>query len=134
MSSSDDDDDHHHHGKKARRGGRPPFEPNDTLRRQVLILAGQGNPNEPIAEVIGISEPTLRKYFQPELKRGRMLGLTQNTKRLHDAAAKGNVTAMIWLDKTRYGVREPNDVGKKQIVNEVACVADRGTKWDGLLQ
>ena len=114
--------------------GRPPFEPSDQQRQQVQTLAGAGNESDVIAAVIGISEPTLRKYFWPELVQGRLLGRAANTQRLIASARKGNVTAMIWLDKTRYGVREPDAAGKKQIVRDLAETADAGTRWSGLLQ
>lgn len=120
--------------KAARPPGRPSFQPTDVQRRQAITLAAHGNRPEVIAAVLEISEPTLRKYFWPELQRGRLLGEAKNSQRLHAQAEKGNVTAMIWLDKTRFGVREPGDEPKKLERARLAQTAQDGTEWEALLE
>ena len=47
--------------------GRPEFAPTDEDREKVRVLKAGGMTNEAIAEVIGVSEPTLRKHFSYEL-------------------------------------------------------------------
>lgn len=117
-----------HTGKTA------PHAPTDKLRRDVRALAAMGNSTDDIAEFIGITAPTLRKHYWIELHQGRVHGKIANGKRLQEAAQKGNVTAMIWLDKTRYGIRETDEPGKKEQQEAHARTADAGTEWDGLLR
>lgn len=115
-------------------GPTAPHVPDDKTRRDVKMLAAMGNSTDDIAEFVGITAPTLRKYYWIELQTGRIHGKIANTKRLQESAQKGNVTAMIWLDKTRYGVRETDEPGKKEVQAEHARTADHGTAWDGLLR
>jgi hypothetical protein len=117
-----------------RRNGRPPHQPSAETRSIVKRLAAQGNSRDDIAVAMGITRPTLLKHYYPELVDGYALGKVANTKRLHEAAARGSVAAMIWLDKTRYGINEPVHVGKKVEEAQTAAVAENGTEWAGLLQ
>ena len=119
---------------KTGKTGRPEYVPSQKERETVKALAGMGNSTDDIAEFVGITAPTLRKHFYMELQQGRSQGRVRNTKRLQDMAAKGNVTAMIWLDKTRYGIRENDQPGKKEQQAENARTAHEGTAWDGLLR
>ena len=96
-------------------------------------LAAMGCGTDDIAEYLTITAPTLRKHFYLELQTGRAQGRVRNTRRLQEMAGKGNVTAMIWLDKTRYGVRESEEQGKKEQRAEEARTAHQGTEWDALL-
>jgi AraC-like DNA-binding protein len=65
----------------------------DEVYEKVEVLSAAGMLQEDIAAAIGISAPTLRKYFRPELdmgparQRARVLGI------LATQADKGNVTA-----------------------------------------
>lgn len=121
--------------QSSKRAGRPPHAPTPETRGIVKRLAAQGNARGEIAMAMGITEPTLRKHYYVELREGFTLGKIANTKRLNEQAAKGNVTAMIWLDKTRYGITDPTQasIGKKAEVAERARVVDNGTQWAGLL-
>lgn len=47
--------------------GRPEFSPTDEDREKVRVLKACGMSCDAIAEVIGISEPTLRKHFSYEI-------------------------------------------------------------------
>ena len=116
-----------------RRGGRPPHAPTPETRDIVKRLAAQGNARDDIAIALGVTGPTLRKHYWTELGEGYALGKVANTKRLHEAAKGGSVAAMIWLDKTRYGVSEPTHAGKKDEDAQRATVAANGTQWAGLL-
>lgn len=46
------------------------FEPTDEQREQVTKMAAYGIKHDAIASIIGISDETLRKYFDNELKHG----------------------------------------------------------------
>ena len=87
-----------------------------------------------IAAIVEVSTPTLRKHCWNELELGHTQGRARNTKRLHEAAEKGNVTAMIWLDKTRFGINEPDATPKREVVENEARTAHEGTEWERLLQ
>jgi hypothetical protein len=47
--------------------GRPEHEPNETSRRQVEMMTAIGIPQDQIAMIIGVSEPTLRKHYPDEI-------------------------------------------------------------------
>jgi len=50
--------------------GRPEFVATDEDREKVRVLKAGGMSLEAIAEAIGISEPTLRKYFGLDIEIG----------------------------------------------------------------
>ena len=114
--------------------GRKPWAPDDKTRRVVMQLASIGVQLSDIASIVEVSEPTLRKHCYLELERGHIQGRARNAKRLHEAAEKGNVTAMIWLDKTRFGITEPDATPKREIIEQTARTAHEGTEWERLLQ
>lgn len=118
---------------KTAKRGRPAHEPSTVTRQQVRHLASIGIEVDDIAIVIGISAPTLRKHYWLDLQDGRGKGRARNTQRLHEAAEKGNVTAMIWLDKTRFNVTEPQEIGRKEQVEAESRTAAQGTAWSSLL-
>lgn len=60
-----DDDDAQHD-----QGGAPPHAPTQQLRDNVEVLAGRKVRHTAIAAIIGISTPTLRKYYSRELLLG----------------------------------------------------------------
>lgn len=78
-----------------------------------------------IAAVIGISEPTLRKYYKHEIKVGAHEANAKVVGALLTNATTGkNVIAQIWWTKTRLGWKETTtveQVGKdgKPIQSEV---------------
>ncbi len=79
-------------------GGRPPFEPSPEQRQMVQILRANGISVEAIARSIGVSTPTLRKYFKIELLHGyeHVKGAMGHT--LVKEGLKGNVSAIcFWL-------------------------------------
>ena len=57
-------------GKKT--GGRKPFEPTPANRLMVTKLAALGWSHEQIAECLGVSDVTMRKYMADDLLRGNM--------------------------------------------------------------
>lgn len=123
--------------------GRPPFEPTQEHRERVSIAASGGLTHDVIAAAIGISVPTLRKYFSDELTAGACGKRVEVLEALHAAAMRGNVTAqraILAMPEPR-GIAPPaepeGDVqkpeGKKAQANAEAVVAQRGTEWEDLL-
>lgn len=126
----------------TRKPGRPAYAPSERDRAQVKALAAMGTPHYDIAKVMGLSEPTLRKYFWHELELGGIEANAKVAQSLFKMAtdpthAKAVVAAIFWL-KTRAGWREADNIaadeGKKAQREEHARSAEQGTHWDGLLQ
>lgn len=68
--------------------GRPPHEPTEANRKQVEQCAAIGLPHDQIAVLIGISEKTLRKYYDHELTHGTALANRKISGVLFDMASK----------------------------------------------
>jgi hypothetical protein len=93
-----------------------PHEPTHESRAEVKALASFGLPQEEIAKYIGISHPTLRKYYKDELNFSAIKANANVAKYLYNLAS-GNAlkqgashgdcsrAAMFWA-KTRMGWRE----------------------------
>jgi hypothetical protein len=77
--------------------------------KEVERLAGLGLTQEEIALSLGISERTLylnkaqNAEFADAIKRGQTRANTEVANVLYQEALKGNMTAVIWWDKTRAG-------------------------------
>lgn len=93
---------------------------------EVARLAGQGLTEEEIAAALGISTDTLERRkkesadFAAAIKSGRARAADEVSNALMDACRKGNVTAIIWYEKTRRGLSD------KSIVEQ----ASRGIDWE----
>jgi hypothetical protein len=75
---------------------------------EVARLAGLGLYEKQICEALGISVRTLerRKHngdFQAALARGKSKAIAQVSNALFELCKEGNVTAIIWYEKTRAG-------------------------------
>lgn len=130
----------------ARRAGRPPYEPTPKDREQAKTLAGMGLRVRDIALVLGLSLPTLRKYFAQELAVGGAVANANVAKSLYgqatDAKHPSVVAAIFWL-KARAGWsdqgprvgrgRAPAKLGKKEVAAAEAREAQKGTEWDEIL-
>lgn len=77
-------------------------------RDHVERLAGIGLPADQIALVMSCSESTLHKYFAEQLATGVAKANAKVASYAFGAAAKGNVSMIIFLCKTRLGWRETN--------------------------
>lgn len=119
--------------------GRKPYTPDDKTRAQVKMLAGMGVPDYDIAKVVGLSGPTMRKYFMLELETGHIHANAQVAQSLFNQATnkeKPSATAAIFWLKCRAEWREDGreEQGKKEAREILSKVADKGTEWEGLLQ
>lgn len=99
--------------------GRTAYKPTQKDRDQVKMLSGMGIAGADIAALIGISEPTMRKYFRNELETGYIQANAQVAQSLFKQATdkdKPNVIAAIFWMKTRAGWKEQQsaDLGKKE--------------------
>src|SRR5436853_4257549 len=95
--------------------GRKPFEPTPEQRQLVTNLVGIGLPEHQIRQAIPwgkedgkpLDKRTFDKAFAVELERGQAIGDMKLRKRLYDAAVEdGNIAALIFLAKTRLGLKE----------------------------
>lgn len=115
--------------------GRPPYVPDDKTRAQVKTLAGMGISAMDIGKVVGISHPTVQKYYMNELEVGHIEAAAMVAQSLYKQATKGHVTACIFFLKCRAGWKEDGDgMGKKELAELLAKVAHKGSDWDKLLQ
>jgi len=98
--------------------------PTTENRAKVAALSSFGITQLKICAYLGISEPTLRKYYGPELINARIDKIVQVANALyHNAVSNNNVTAQIFFLKTQGEWRETNrdetaekpDIGKIQI-------------------
>jgi hypothetical protein len=86
----------------------PPHVPTDASKAKVEQTAGLGLPQDQIAAVIGISAPTLRKYYEVELAVGKAKASASIADTLYNKAMAGDTTAMIWWSKAQMGWGERN--------------------------
>jgi hypothetical protein len=82
-----------------KRGGKPEHTPSDEQKRLVESLVVAGVTHERIASIIGICPRTLARKYDTLLKDSRQQALGRNTVVLMNLAAKGNVSAAIYLQK-----------------------------------
>jgi hypothetical protein len=108
----------------------------------VEVLAAGGMMQDDIADAVGVSAPTLRKYFRPELGKGAARQRAMVLGSLAAQAKKGNVSAanayLAQIDKhsaaaamrTRERSPAPPRKGKKEERQDAAAsVADAGGKY-----
>ena len=86
--------------------GRPPHEPTDEQRRQVEVMARRFMPQEAIAAVIGISDDTLRRHYDAELRRGDGLGCLKLATKYEGLVDSGNVVAIVHAAKVKLKMSE----------------------------
>lgn len=93
--------------------GAPTHKPTDELRNQVEVLAGYGLTNEQIADVVGMAESTLKKYYAEALRVGAAKAtakVAHNLFKMATGSGREAVTASIFWMKTRAGWKEKKDV------------------------
>ncbi len=84
------------------------FIPTKAERKEVVKLISVGIPQESVAMVIrdGISKPTLEKHFRHELDTAMIKAHGKIGGKLFAMALAGNVSALIFIAKTRLGWKE----------------------------
>lgn len=94
---------------RRNKGGRPRHQPTDETRNLVRMNAGIGTPQPFIALMLGISEPTLRRYYKKEIGLGKAVAIGRACKTLYEQAVSGsNNTALLFYLKTQAGFKETN--------------------------
>jgi hypothetical protein len=89
---------------------RRPHEPTAATREVVQLHATVGTPQPIIADIIGIDEKTLRKYYREELDQSKAKANAQVGGHLYRKAIGGDTAAMIFWMKTNAGWREKSDL------------------------
>lgn len=82
--------------------GRPPYEPNQKDANKIKLLLALGWSNERVARSIGITQPTLRKYYFSLLKcrdHQRDMMEAERMTRLYELGMAGNVGAIKEFDR-----------------------------------
>ena len=121
-------------------------------RERVRAWAAAGVKHQDIGNLLGISQPTLRKHFRKELQATASERLALQIARLQEMSEKGNVAAMKALvgifqkhvtteamqsygDAPAAQQAEPKPVkrGKKEQAHADAQTAGTGTEWQDLL-
>lgn len=90
--------------------GQKPYEPNEKDLGLVRELAADGVTVKDIAFIVGISHPTLLKYYGDEMRRVRIENVRKAGKNLYQQAMKGNMTALIFYLKSQGGWREKQEI------------------------
>ena len=93
------------HGGVRKGAGRPRFEPTEKQRRKVRKLMAEGLTQERAATVMGISPPTLRRFFDIEIEDGTERALERALKEVYDAAWAGDVKSMRLYLRRKFGPR-----------------------------
>lgn len=84
--------------------------PTPKKRKDVETLAGYGLPQEQIADFIGLSIPTLRKYYPTQLKKGKAIAAALAGQKLFDLIRSGDKAAIFFYYKTQLGARETTNL------------------------
>ena len=101
------------------------------LKRKVMLAVASDVRQEAIAELLKIDPVTLRKYYWLELHIGKEIIRDELRDALMKAVAKGNVSAMKYLDAKANPDTVPKQYeGKKERQAEAAKVAGIGTEWE----
>ena len=88
--------------------GRPPFIKKEEDAKLVEALTIAGVTQTLIAQIVKISEPTLRKNFRKELDTSKARANAIISQSLFKKAKDGNVVAQIFWLKTQAGWKEKN--------------------------
>jgi len=113
-------------------------DPTEKDRKTVESMAAHGIPVLDIARVVGISEPTLRKWYSYELQTGQTKANSMVAQSLYQKAignGQGAVTACIFWLKVRAHWVEPKPwdeagPGKKEQLQAAAVTAGgTATEW-----
>lgn len=81
-------------------------QPTPDTRKTVENGSGLGLPQEMIACLVGITAKTLRAKYKAELKMGKAKATVNVLQSHYKQCLAGNMTAIIWYEKTQLGWRE----------------------------
>ena len=110
--------------------GRPAVKPTTIQREQVEIMCGLGLAETDIALILGIAPKTLRKHFRDELDNGIARIKGRIAGKLFERAMAGSDSVLIFLGKTRLGLKERSivdigNLGEGSTSDEVRSRIDR---------
>ncbi|MBD9652009.1 helix-turn-helix transcriptional regulator [Ensifer sp. ENS09] len=128
--------------------GRPPYQPTEKDRNKIKLLLALGWSIERMANGVGISPATLKRYFRAELQERSAMRDRLDARRFEIAMEQsnaGNVAALKELGKMiersdqmlidarlrgddRKPEKEP-EVGKKEARKDAAKTAGEGSSW-----
>ena len=97
--------------------------------RQVEKMAGYGSTNVEIADILGVSEATIRGRFCELLVKARSARKMKLRRKQFDMAMQGNVSMLIWLGKNELDQKDKSEhsisdelfeviVGKRKAENQ----------------
>jgi hypothetical protein len=127
--------------------GRKAHKRQPQLAEMVALLLSTGSKEEEIALRIGLSVPTLKKYYFRELRDGSTLIRQMLIARMWKSAMAGNVSATKWLDEKlakgelaefikaqqaepgSKAAPRPAKLGKKEEAALAAASAGEDTPW-----
>jgi hypothetical protein len=100
----------------ARQGPQPAnggvkFTPTPDQQHAVACMVSVGTPHNVIARAIGVSDRTLYRHFEHELKNGKAEIHAAIGKSIASMALAGDKTMMIFFAKAQMGWRERTSVG-----------------------
>lgn len=116
--------------------GRPPHQPTDATRHRVAVAAAAGMTHDNIALGLGISRPTLEKWYGHELSQGACDKRMAILEAVFEQALKGN-TAAAKASHQLCPIPEPPPPealpeGIKAQRDAVAKTVQDGTDWERL--
>ncbi len=107
------------------------FQVTDKQRNDVAVMAAGGMTREKIAAAIGISGPTLDKYFEMEMTTAAAQIRCRIIAKLLDKADEGSVPAIkAFLALDPSGAPATQDEGVKAERQRAAVTADKGSVWE----
>lgn len=98
---------------------------------EIERLAGIGLTDEEICYAVGVSHQTFYKnkrnsaVFAEAIKRGKATAKSRIGKRIFEKAEAGDTTALIWVEKSRYGYTDKQDI-EIRLESEVDEVLNAG--------
>lgn len=136
------------------RRGRKAHRKNPQVAEKVAVLIATGSTQEEIAAIVGLSVPTLNKYYFKSLSDGAAIIRGVVNLSLVEEAKKGKVAAArLLIDQIEKGdasapmrrarravqaqvqqTAERQPMGKKATAHAAAQTAHEGTEWGSLLK
>lgn len=95
-------------------------EPTEQTRQMARTLSGLGVPQDDIAILIGVTKPTLHKYYRDDLDRGLAEANAKVASSLFQQATSGVTSAAIFWMKARAGWREKHPEDEAPPIEEQA--------------